>query len=66
MYQETIGGKPERVQKIPAPKIQKPDTNEELMSQANRAIENYRNGATGVGARHALGRGLPPDHEVFQ
>lgn len=64
MYQETLAGKPERTQKIAAPKIQKPDTNEELMSQANRVINDYSKPATSV--RHPLGKGIPANHPVFQ
>lgn len=64
MYQETLAGKPERAQKIPAPKIQQPDTNEELMSQANRVVAQYTKAATSV--RHPLGKAMPADHEAFQ
>jgi len=64
MYQETLAGKPERTTKIPAPKIQKPDTTEELMSQANQAVAQYTKSAASV--RHPLGRGIPSSHEVFE
>ena len=64
MYKETLGGKPEREQKISAPKIQQPETNQELMSSANRAIEQYTAKPTSV--RHPLGRGMPADSEAFQ
>lgn len=64
MYQETLAGKPERVSKIPAPQIQKPATDEELSSSANRAIDAYTARANKV--RHPLGRGIPADHEAFQ
>ena len=61
MYEETIKGKPERVGKI-APtnsggaiaKVPVANT-QELMSSANRAVENYT--AQGAVARHPLGRG---------
>jgi hypothetical protein len=61
MYQETIKGKPERVGKIPAPPVKE---TQELMSSANRAVEEYTANATG--ARHPLGRGLPADHPALQ
>lgn len=64
MYQETLGGKPEREQKIPAPKIQTPASNQELMSQANQAIEKMTAKPTSV--RHPLGHGMPKDSEAFQ
>ena len=63
MYKEILAGK-ERAQKIPAPKIQQPDTNQELMSQANRAIEQMAAKPTSV--RHPLGRGMPADSEALQ
>ena len=53
-----------RLQKIPAPKIQPPSTNQELMSQANRAIEEYTAKPTKV--RHPMGRGVPADSKVFE
>lgn len=61
MYEETIKGKPERVGKIPAPTS---NETQELMSSANRAIEEYT--ANANGARHPLGRGLPVDHPALQ
>ena len=69
MYQENLGGKPERVGKI-APtnsggaiaKVPVAST-QELMSSANRAVENYT--AQGAVARHPLGRGLPADHPAL-
>jgi hypothetical protein len=60
MYEETIKGKPERVGKIATPPVQE---TQELMSSANRAIEEYTAKATG--ARHPLGRGLPADHPAL-
>ena len=52
MYKETLAGKPERVGKITPPPIKE---TQELMSSANRAVENYT--AQGAVARHPLGRG---------
>ena len=70
MYQETISGKPERVGKI-APtnsggavaKIPVEST-QELMSSANRAVENYT--AQGAQVRHPMGRGIPASHPALQ
>ncbi len=69
MYEETIKGKPERVGKITptnsggaVAKIPVAST-QELMSSANRAVENYT--AQGAVARHPLGRGLPADHPAL-
>ena len=70
MYQENLGGKSERVGKI-APtnsggaiaKVPVEST-QELMSSANRAVENYM--AQGAQARHPLGRGIPASHPALQ
>jgi len=73
MIQESIHGKPERVQPIPgdqqakpSPMTKQPDTraDTELMSQANAAIHEYTKSASG--ARLPLGKGISPNHEVFQ
>ena len=70
MYKETISGKPERVGKITptnsggAIAKTSPASTQELMSQANRAIENYT--AQGAAARHPLGRGIPASHPALQ
>jgi hypothetical protein len=61
MYEETIKGKPERLGKIPPPATKE---TQDLMTQANRAIEQYT--AKPLAIRHPLGRGIPADHEVFQ
>jgi hypothetical protein len=60
MYQETIKGKPERVGKIPVPPIKE---TQELMSSANRAIEDYTARPTQV--RHPLGHGIPKTSELL-
>jgi len=64
MYEEILGGKPERAQKIPKPQIKTPETNQELMSQANQAIEQYAAKPTQV--RHPMGRGIPKDSKIFE
>jgi hypothetical protein len=61
MYEETIKGKPERLGKIPPSATQE---TQDLMTQANRAIEQYTAKPTTV--RHPLGRGIPADHEALQ
>ena len=60
MYQETISGKPERVGKIPTPPI---NETRDLMTAANRAVEDYTARPTSV--RHPLGRGIPKDSELL-
>jgi hypothetical protein len=61
MYEETIKGKPERVGKIATPPIRQ---TQELMSSANRAVEEYT--ANAAGARHPLGKGIPANHPALQ
>jgi hypothetical protein len=69
MFKEELKGKPEQIGKI-APtnsggavaKVS-PASTQELMSSANRAVENYT--AQGAVARHPLGRGLPADHPAL-
>jgi hypothetical protein len=69
MHEETIKGKPERVGKITATNsggiVSKPQvaSTQELMSSANRAVEQYT--ANASVARHPLGRGLPVDHPAL-
>ena len=60
MYKETLAGKPERVGKIPTPPIKE---TQELMTAANRAIEQYTARPTTV--RHPLGHGIPKDSELL-
>ena len=61
MYKETLAGKPEKVGKIPPTYSTE---NKELMTQANRAVEEYAARPTQV--RHPLGRGIPASSEVFE
>jgi hypothetical protein len=72
---ESLAGKPEKIQKIPSEQraksspmtqqpIAQPAGNAELMSQANRAVEEYTAQATKV--RHPMGKGVPADHEAFE
>lgn len=63
MYQETIKGKPERVNPIPGKARPEAFTGQPLPS--GESGERLASNAASV-ARHPLGKGIPPDHEVFQ
>ena len=60
MYEESIKGKPERLGKIPPPAIKE---TQDLMTQANKAVEEYTARPTQV--RHPLGRGIPKTSELL-
>ena len=66
MYQESIKGKPERVSPIPGDASRNgvsPMTKQPLPE--NQSSASLASSAASI-ARHPLGRGIPPDHEVFK
>jgi len=63
MQPESLRGKPERVQPIPTPNIQRPASDADLSSQANKAVDQLTRAATG--ARHQLGHSIPKNSDLL-